>query len=121
MSKKKKCKKHESDVTKPENESGNICGNLQLNNQVPSLDIWEVFHEKDATVFVSVYNNPMSTASLFVQAFREDGSTLFFNVPPGNTSSGTVDRAEMIRVSRVNQGIIEGRFSLDVIINSSKN
>ncbi|WP_438824593.1 hypothetical protein [Bacillus sp. JJ1521] len=91
-----------------------MTGNLQLTNQVSSLNIWEVFHEKDATVFVSVYNSPTSTDSIMVQAFRKDGSTLFFNVPPGNTSTDMVDRAEQFKVSRVNRGTIEGRFSLNV-------
>ncbi|MEH7225357.1 S-Ena type endospore appendage [Bacillus sp. JJ1566] len=120
MSKKKKTPQKNNVFRKLEKDSGNITGDLQLNNQVPSLDIWEVYHEKDATVFVSVHNSSASTDSITVRAFRKDGTTLFFNVPPGNTSSGTVDQAELIRVSRINQSTIEGKFSLDVRLSSSK-
>ncbi len=120
LSKKKKCKNKEVEVIKHEEETGTVCGNLQLNNQVRSLDIWEGYHEKDATVFVSVYNSPTSTGSIRVEAFRQDGSSLFFNVPPGNTGSGTVDHAERINVSRTNQGSIDGRYSLDINLHSSR-
>ncbi|WP_099361459.1 S-Ena type endospore appendage [Fredinandcohnia onubensis] len=123
MSKKKKCKKNKNDECKKKKvaqESGNICGNIQLNNQVTDLDIWEAYNEKDVTVFLSVYNSPASTDSIRVRAFRTDGSFLFFNVPPGNTSSGTVDHADLINVSRVNNGSIEGRFSLDINLHSSQ-
>jgi hypothetical protein len=123
VSKKKKCKKNKNDECKKKKvaqESGNICGNLQLNSQVSNLDIWEAYNEKDVTVFLSVYNSPASTDSIRVRAFRTDGSFLFFNVPPGNTGSGTVDHADRINVSRVNNGSIEGRFSLDINLHSSQ-
>jgi hypothetical protein len=120
LSKKKKCKKKNNEVRKNEKENGNICGNLELNNQVSNLDIWEVYHDKNATVFLSLDNSPTSTDTIRVRAYRKDGSFLFFNVPPGNTSSGTIDHADRINVSRVNRGSIEGRFCLDVRFHSSK-
>ncbi|WP_449537648.1 S-Ena type endospore appendage [Ferdinandcohnia sp. Marseille-Q9671] len=115
--KKKKNKKHKVDEKKC--DCGTICGNLQLNNQVPTLDIWEVWHEKDATVFLSIYNSVNSTSTINVLAIRKDQTSLEFTVPPGNTSSGTVDHADIIRVSRVGQGNIEGRYCLDVCLTSS--
>ena len=117
---KKKSKNKNNVVKNNETENGSIWGSLQLNNQVSDYDIWEVYHDKDATAFLSLYNSPTSTDTIRVNAFRKDGSYLFFDVPPGNTSSGTIDHADRINVSRVNHGSVEGRFYLDVRFHSSK-
>lgn len=93
-----------------------ICGNLSLNDQVSSLDIWEEYVETNATVFVSVFNQPNSNANVRVLVNRKDGSSLEFTVPPGNTGSGTVDNAELVQVFRIGEGVVEGRYCLEVCV-----
>ncbi|MFS0865518.1 S-Ena type endospore appendage [Fredinandcohnia sp. 179-A 10B2 NHS] len=131
-SKKKKCKEKNKDkhitvevkLLKDKEDSvlcSEICGNVSLNEQVSSLDIWEEYVETNTTLFVSVFNQPNSSSNVRVLVNRKDSSSLEFTVPPGNTGSGTVDNAELVQVFRIGEGFVEGRYCLDVCVPSKEN
>ncbi|MGG3573428.1 S-Ena type endospore appendage [Bacillus gobiensis] len=91
-----------------------ICGNLLLNDQFPSLEVWKERILKSATVTICVFNSNINTALIRVLVIQNEGGPVELTVPPGNTLSATVDDAESIIVSRIGVGRTEGKFNLEV-------
>ncbi|MFP3886467.1 S-Ena type endospore appendage [Priestia filamentosa] len=92
----------------------NICGNILLNNTVPTLEIWKGKMEKKATITLSVFNSSMSTSFIGVTITRNCKCPVEFTVPPGSTLSSTVDNAKSITVSQKDAGIADGKYNLEV-------
>ncbi|MDM5295331.1 hypothetical protein QUF81_19660 [Peribacillus simplex] len=90
------------------------CGNLLLSDQVPNLKIWKERMLMKTTVTISVFNSAMSATSIKILVISNVGCPVEFTVPPGNTLSATVYDAESIIAFRINKGIAEGKFNLEV-------
>ncbi|HDR4563111.1 hypothetical protein COE58_03530 [Bacillus cereus] len=91
-----------------------LCGNLLLNDQVSSLEIWKKRINASVIVSISVFNSTLSTGSIWILMGQNDKDRVEFTVPVGNTLSATVDHIDSITVFQINKGRIEGNFCLDI-------
>lgn len=98
----------------------NLCGNIILTDQIPELEIWKGSLCNDLILSISVYNSTLSKASICVLVEGTVGRDQKFIVPPGNTITATIEGAESIRVVRIGETKIEGKFCLGISFFSKK-
>lgn len=91
-----------------------FCGSILLNDSVAALEIWKEEIERKATVTISVFNSSISTSFIDVTIIRKCECPVEFTVPLGNTLSATVENANSIIISKECDGILEGRYCLEV-------
>lgn len=97
----------------------NICGNIFLHEDTPSLEIWQKRTSKDVTATISVFNHKISMNSILVLVNQIDGGPFDFTVPPGNTVSVLVEDVESIILFRTDNGKNEGKFCIDLCFPTS--
>ncbi|MED3324566.1 hypothetical protein P4377_24390 [Bacillus thuringiensis] len=91
-----------------------LCGNISLNQVIPSVEIWKTTLLGKVTITLAVFNRDTNTSSIHISIHRLHGQSVTSIVPPGNTISTTVDYATSIMLAHNHGDLTEGTYHLEI-------